>query len=196
MMMSDSGELQASIRRAASAASVSSRWWENEGLAQGAADRAATTPAGSLGAPPPPPPPPQVAASPLALQAKESARDPEQQRLRLELEAAHDEIAALHEMLEDLPEIFERKFRQRVQGLVEEQQRLLVDNQLLRDRLYALTPVTPTALLPPAASRPARPGLRQAVRAALVSLRPKMGGPAAPRPPRLSSADDGRTTAA
>ncbi len=194
--MSDSGELQASIRRAASAASVSSRWWENEGLAQGAADRAATTPAGSLGAPPPPPPP-QVAGSPMALQAEEPARDREQRRLRLELEAAHDEIAALHEMLEDLPEIFERKFRQRVQGLVEEQQRLLVDNQLLRDRLYTLTPVTPTALLPPAASRPARPGLRQAVRAALVSLRPRMGDPAAPRPPQLSpAADDGRTTAA
>jgi hypothetical protein len=131
----------------------------------------------------------------MSLRADELAPDRDQRRLRLELEAARDEIAALHEMLEDLPEIFERKFRQRVQGLVEEQRRLLVDNQLLRDRLYALTPVTPTAMLAPSASRPARPGLRQAVRAALVNLRPRMGGPEAPRP-RLSPADDGRTTAA
>jgi len=179
MVMSDSGEYQASLRREARAASVSNRWWENEGLAPGPADRAAPSPAGTLG-PPPPPPPPEVA----------SYR--EQARLRLELEAARDEIAALHEMLEDLPEIFERKFRQRVQGLVEEQRRLLDDNQLLRDRLYALTPVTPTALLPPSASVPSRPlqprpGLRQAVRAALVSLRPR---------PRLSPGDGGRTTAA
>jgi hypothetical protein len=185
MVMSDSGEYQASLRRGARAASVSNRWWENEGLAPGPADRAVPPPAGSLGPAPPPPPPP------------EAASHREQARLRLELEAARDEVAALHEMLEDLPEIFERKFRQRVQGLVEEQRRLLSDNQLLRDRLYALTPVTPTALLAPSASEPSRPlpsrplpsrlGLRQAMRAALVSLRPR---------PRLSPADDGRTTAA
>jgi hypothetical protein len=178
--MSDSGEDQASLRRQARAASVSNRWWENEGLTSGPADRAVPPPAGSLGPAPPPPPPP------------EPASHREQARLRLELEAAHDEIAALHEMLEDLPEIFERKFRQRVQGLVEEQRRLLADNQLLRDRLYALTPVTPTALLAPSASvpsrpLPSRPSLRQAVRAALVSLRPR---------PRLSPGDDGRTKAA
>ncbi len=180
--MSDSSEYQASLRREARAASVSNRWWENEGLAPAAAERPAPVPApaGSLGPAPPPPPPP------------EAASYQEQARLRLELEAARDEIAALHEMLEDLPQIFERKFRQRVQGLVEEQSRLLEDNQLLRDRLYALTPVTPTALLPPSASVPSRPfssrpGLRQAVRAALVSLRPR---------PRLSPGDDGRTTAA
>ena len=63
----------------------------------------------------------------------------------MELESSQAEVAALHEMLADLPEIFERKFRQRVQGLVEDQQRLLNENQILRDRLYALTPATPTA---------------------------------------------------
>jgi hypothetical protein len=180
MVMNDSGDFQASLRRQARAASVSNRWWENESLASGAADRPAPTLASSLGPPPPPPPPPEAV----------SYR--EQARLRLELEAARDEIAALHEMLEDLPEIFERKFRQRVEGLVEEQRRVLADNQLLRDRLYALTPAAPTPLLPPSTSampspRPSRPGLRQAVRAALVSLRPR---------PRLSPGDDGRTTAA
>jgi hypothetical protein len=77
----------------------------------------------------------------------------QRQRVEMELESARAEVAALHEMLEDLPEIFERKFRQRVQGLVEDQKRLLNDNQLLRDRLYALTPATPTAARAPRGDR-------------------------------------------
>jgi hypothetical protein len=65
------------------------------------------------------------------------------QRLELELAAARDEATALHEMLEDLPEIFERKFRQRLQSILEQQQRLLADNQSLREQLYSLTPASP-----------------------------------------------------
>jgi hypothetical protein len=59
-------------------------------------------------------------------------------RLELELSAARDEVQALHQMLEDLPEIFERKFRQRLQTVLDHQQHLLADNQALRERLYAL----------------------------------------------------------
>lgn len=62
------------------------------------------------------------------------------QRLEQELSAAREESTALHEMLEDLPEIFERKFRQRLHGILEQQQLLLADNRLLRDQLYALQP--------------------------------------------------------
>jgi hypothetical protein len=140
MVMNDSGDFQASLRRQARAASVSNRWWENESLASGAADRPAPTPASSLGPPPPPPPPPEAV----------SYR--EQARLRLELEAARDEIAALHEMLEDLPEIFERKFRQRLQAVLDHQQRLLADNQALREHLFALGPAAAVERprLPPA----------------------------------------------
>jgi len=65
------------------------------------------------------------------------------QRLELELAAARDEATALHEMLEDLPEIFERKFRQRLQSILEQQQRLLADNQSLREQLYSLAPAAP-----------------------------------------------------
>ena len=65
------------------------------------------------------------------------------QRLELELAAARAEAAALHEMLEDLPEIFERKFRQRLQSTLEQQQRLLADNQALREQVYTLTPAAP-----------------------------------------------------
>lgn len=107
-------------------------------------------------APPPPPFPPVPApAPPTAALAVRSTRELELER---ELEAARAEVQALHEMLEDLPEIFERKFRQRVQGLVGEQQRLLADNQLLRDRLYTLTPATPTARLGRAGSNSRGPG--------------------------------------
>jgi hypothetical protein len=168
--MSDSGEGKA--RRGAQAASVTNRWWEN-----------------GPGAPPPPPP---LSAAPLPAGAIEPAhalarRD---NTLELELEAARAEVAALHEMLEDLPEIFERKFRQRVQGLVEEQQRLLHDNQMLRERLYALTPATPTARI---ASE--RVGLRRTVREVFGSLRSGRVGPAQASS-ALSRRDGGRTTAA
>lgn len=73
-------------------------------------------------------------------------------QLEQELAAARDESEALHQMLEDLPEIFERKFRQRLQAVLEHQQHLLADNQALRDRLFALGPATPVERprLPPA----------------------------------------------
>jgi hypothetical protein len=165
--MSDSGE--GKIRRGAQAASVTNRWWEN-----------------GPGAPPP------LSTAPLPAAAVEPAhalvrRD---HNLELELEAARAEVAALHEMLEDLPEIFERKFRQRVQGLVQEQQRLMHDNQMLRERLYTLTPATPT----PRIARE-RVGLRRTLREVLGSLRSGSSAPAqAPIP--LKPRDGGRTTAA
>ncbi|MFM7733663.1 MAG: hypothetical protein ACKO6F_09465 [Cyanobium sp.] len=115
----------------------------------------------------------------------------DRQRMEMELESSRAEVAALHEMLEDLPEIFERKFRQRVQGLVEEQKRLMNDNQLLRDRLYVLTPATPTAALSlrgdseirlpglpialPGSLRNALDGLRRRPQASKVSSRPGAG---------------------
>ena len=63
----------------------------------------------------------------------------------------------MHEMLEDLPEIFERKFRQRLHGILEQQQLLLSDNQALHERLRALQPADSdpeprTPLLLPAAT--------------------------------------------
>jgi hypothetical protein len=103
-------------------------------------------------------------------------------------------------MLEDLPEIFERKFRQRVHGLLEEQARLLADNQILRDRLYALTPATPTAALalPSVSSFPAQhpsPRLRRSLGSALQHLLGRSSKrPTAPTV--LRSPDGGRTTAA
>lgn len=140
----------------AGAASVSRRWWEEAGRAESmplfnpAPPRSADRPAGV--APPPPPPrwnPVQSTAQPSAADAN-AARV---QRLEQELAAARDEATALHEMLEDLPEIFERKFRQRLHGILEQQQLLLADNRMLREQLFALQPAPEAAaprLLPPA----------------------------------------------
>jgi len=88
------------------------------------------------------------------------------QRLEIELAAARDEATALHEMLEDLPEIFERKFHQRLQSILEQQQRLLADNQALREQIYTLAPgapgveTRPSRLLLPA-SQPSLPQLQK-----------------------------------
>ena len=78
-----------------------------------------------------------------AAQATETGQALAVQRLELELAAARAEAAALHEMLEDLPEIFERKFRQRLQSTLDQQQRLLADNQALREQVYMLAPGAP-----------------------------------------------------
>lgn len=169
-------------RRPPDAASVSSRWWE-VGVPMPSARGASLQPpppppprpaaaiatnanAAAVKAPPPPPLPSRLGSEsrlrepgqrPLGA-AGDKARSErlEIQRLEQELAAARDEAAALHDMLEDLPEIFERKFRQRLQVILEQQQLLLADNRQLREQLYALQPAPgeperrPSRLLLPA----------------------------------------------
>lgn len=106
------------------------------------------------------------------------APTPEEQTSRIgelerELEASRDETEALHQMLEDLPEIFERKFRQRLQPVLEHQQRLISENQTLREGLLALSAARPSEppQLPPAPA-PATPvGLTARLRAFLRRAR-------------------------
>ena len=79
-----------------------------------------------------------------------------------ELETALSEITSLNALLEDIPEIFERKFQQRLQPL-------LAENQALRHHLRQLqaspTNVKATELLPPVKpSRADRPRLSQVIR--------------------------------
>jgi hypothetical protein len=52
-------------------------------------------------------------------------------------------IAAMEALLEELPGLFERKFRQRLQPLLDQQQRLLNDNADLRQQLLLLQGSTP-----------------------------------------------------
>lgn len=118
------------------------------------------------------------AATPASLAITTTAPDAEQ--LAMELAAARDELKALHEMLEDLPEIFERKFQQRLATVMEHHKHLLADNQALRDRLYSLNPAAadgpppgsgrPQPLLLPTVAR--KQGWGQALKRAL-----RLGGP-------------------
>lgn len=77
--------------------------------------------------------------------------------LEQELAQMHEEVAALQELLEELPAIFEGKFQQRLSRVLEERQRLEADNRTLWGRLRALAPAAeadvpllrPHGLLPP-----------------------------------------------
>jgi len=113
---------------------------------------------GSPGLPMAPPPPPRsglrslrVLPSPEAAQESETGLSKQQTGrallLRSELEAARNELNALQDMLEELPAILERKFQQRLRGLLDQQRVLIARNESLRERLLALTPSPePTSL--------------------------------------------------
>ena len=69
-----------------------------------------------------------------------------------QLAEARLRLSEMEELLRDLPEIFERKFQQRLQPLLERQDRLLEDNQHLRQQMRQLTATNvEMRQLPPAA---------------------------------------------
>jgi hypothetical protein len=79
-------------------------------------------------------------------------------RLERELAEVQEEVEALQEMLQELPTIFERKFRQSLSKVLDQQHRLEADNNGLRRKLLAIAPGSdldslprrPHGLLPPA----------------------------------------------
>jgi hypothetical protein len=177
------------------AATVEKRWWEAHSSTTPASAPAPAAP-GVGPAPAPPPPPPAAAEPAAAMSAVERARI---QQLEQELAAARDEASALHEMLEDLPEIFERKFRQRLHGILEQQQLLLSDNQALHERLHALQPAnsgpephTPL-LLPAAAEGAAEPESRAEPAAGTVSTTAASPSPQAAATESASRPEPGGT---
>lgn len=141
------------------------------------------TPPPPLGSWPPPPPldplhaePPQLrlvshdqqpseseqaSPSPSPLRSLGLTRPSVSSDLDSELQAAREELHALHELLEELPVIFERKFQQRLKAALYDQRRLLDENQELRRSMAALLPSAPMPvasppprlLLPPALER-------------------------------------------
>ncbi len=145
--------------------------------------------------------PPRPTPTPADL-AITSAPVADAHQLERELAAAQEELRALHEMLEDLPEIFERKFQQRLATVMEHQKHLLADNQALRERLYSLNPAEadPSAsnrplLLPTVApSSGWGQALRRALRLDKLSGNGARSGKNAPR--GLNRHDDGRPISA
>jgi len=57
-----------------------------------------------------------------------------------QLAEARLQIGELESLLEDLPEIFERKFGQRLQPVLERQEQLLADNRHLQQQIRRLAP--------------------------------------------------------
>jgi TolA-binding protein len=124
------------------------------------------------------------------------------QQLEMELEAAHGEVHALSEMLEELPSIFERKFQQRLQGVLVQQQLLIAENSSLRDRLFGLLPgsgMEPVSgrqlQLPPMGSR-RRSSLADRLRRALGWQSGQESQGKGHGQEGLSRSDDGRTRVA
>ena len=110
---------------------------------------------------------------------------PTLQRLQRDLEAARAEALSLHELLEQLPRILERKFQLRLGALLAEQRQLQLDNALLQHHLLALHGGAERPQLEPAlpAERPITQGLglRRALRHLHLSgAAPTTGGWAGP----------------
>ncbi|MEX0588606.1 MAG: hypothetical protein WD136_05050 [Cyanobium sp.] len=76
------------------------------------------------------------AASVLSWQQQRERQD----ELEQELAKTREEVQAMQALLEDLPALFEDKFSQRLQPMLEQQQRLLEDNASLRQHLVQLQP--------------------------------------------------------
>jgi anti-sigma factor RsiW len=89
-----------------------------------------------------------------------SPEDEEEQHLatRDALEATQAQINTYQTLLKDLPEIFERKFNERLQPILDRQHQLLQERELLLDRLHQHLPEgvpAPVAgALPPGPSDP------------------------------------------
>ncbi|MEX1324186.1 MAG: hypothetical protein AB1Z21_08380 [Synechococcaceae cyanobacterium] len=94
------------------------------------------------------PPPPQwwsETPGPEGSERPESVLSAHQQTwkresLQQELAACRQELASMRALLDDLPQIFESKFENRLQPLLEQKQRLLEGNQGLREQLSRLQP--------------------------------------------------------
>ena len=75
-----------------------------------------------------------------------------------QLAEARLQISEMEALLEDLPEIFERKFSQRLQPVLERQEQLLADNRSLHQQIQRLAPAPGEVRLrfnPEAAADPA-----------------------------------------
>jgi hypothetical protein len=79
-----------------------------------------------------------------------------QQSLEQQLEATREELAAMQQLIEDLPDLFERRFALRLEPLLAHRERLQNETQQLRHDLLQLQsqrlPVS-LPLLPPAPQR-------------------------------------------
>jgi hypothetical protein len=117
--------------------------------------------------PPPPPWPPDGTGSEGVFSTHQEIW--RQQSLEQQLAATQDELAAMKQLIEELPEIFERRFALRLEPLLAHRERLYRETQRLRHDLLELqTQRAPLSLpvLPPQQQlqRPAQLRLTRALR--------------------------------
>ncbi len=129
-------------------------------------------PQSPTGAPPPLPPQPRWGDSVQAL-FNWNQRNGREQQAEHDLSSAQEQLQAMQTLLEELPEIFERKFQARLRPILEQQQQLLHDNAALRQQLLQLQPAQDSSgkpLLLPA--REQQVGLRSSLHKMLPWRRP------------------------
>lgn len=96
-----------------------------------------------------------------AARISETARISEAARIRAleeELASTRAELEQLQQLLAELPGIFERKFQQRLEPVLQQQHQLLEENTGLREQMRQLPPAAPAPLVPAWATR-SEPGL-------------------------------------
>jgi hypothetical protein len=100
-----------------------------------------------------PPPPPGPAINPEESSGEEEIlgahqRSWRQQSLEQQLAATREELAAMKQLIEDLPEIFERRFALRMEPLLAHRERLFGEIRELRHHLLQLQAEHPPLSLP------------------------------------------------
>ena len=119
----------------------------------------------------------------------------ELESIQRQLADTRQHIAELEALISDLPEIYERKFEQQLQPLLEQERLLLQQNLLLRDQLQRALPGTASQLLlapapvqapAPPTQAPATPGQEGAALGPGVGTGP-LQPPAQPQPGQTPS---------
>jgi len=113
----------------------------------------------------------------------------ELQRVQQELAANRRKISELEELINEVPAIYERKFDQKLQPLVEDVRLLSERNQALREQLrHALSPAAAEAATPPAT--PAAPPAATEPAGAPAAAAPNPPAPAPSQPAAAPQASE------
>jgi hypothetical protein len=127
------------------------------------AEATTTSPAQHAAGPLIPPPAPKWQSSVPSVFSWHQQQE-RREALEQELAKTREELQAMQALLEELPALFEDKFRQRLQPMLEQQQRLLDDNANLRQHLLQLQPTRDSGRQPVLMPRQKeRPRMRQAL---------------------------------
>lgn len=107
-----------------------------------------------------------------------AAEQRELEALQLELEAARGQLADLERLLGELPQVFERKFQERLEPMLEHQRLIAEENQILLDRAHHVL-----GSGEPSGGRPALPEGRSEAAQPIQARQAPSGEAPSPAPP-------------